>query len=108
VLTEVKITGMGKGKVKAKDGRERHTPLNTRLVPGVRSFPVDGSRGVKTCWHVECMSGEWMMNEEPPSRHEQFLRQYSAHEPAVRAFVRRLVPSRDDVPDVMQEVALVL
>jgi hypothetical protein len=48
------------------------------------------------------------MNEEPASRHEQFLRQYSAHEPAIRAFVRRLVPSRDDVPDVMQEVALVL
>jgi len=49
-----------------------------------------------------------MMNEEPASRHEQFLRYYSAHEPAIRAFVRRLVPSRNDVSDVMQEVALVL
>lgn len=49
-----------------------------------------------------------MMNEEPGTRHEQFLRHYSAHEPAIRAFVRRLVPLRTDVPDVMQEVALVL
>jgi RNA polymerase sigma-70 factor (ECF subfamily) len=48
------------------------------------------------------------MNDQHASRHEQFLRQYSAHEPAIRAFVRRLVPSRNDVPDVMQEVALVL
>jgi hypothetical protein len=38
VLTEVKITGMGKGKGKAKDGRERHTPLNTPFVPGVLPF----------------------------------------------------------------------
>jgi RNA polymerase sigma-70 factor (ECF subfamily) len=49
-----------------------------------------------------------MMNEEPATRHEQFLRHYSAHEPAIRAFVRRLVPARTDVPDVTQEVALVL
>lgn len=48
------------------------------------------------------------MNDRRASRHEQFLMQYSAHEPAIRAFVRRLVPSRNDVPDVMQEVALVL
>jgi RNA polymerase sigma-70 factor (ECF subfamily) len=49
-----------------------------------------------------------MMNDEPATRHEQFLRHYSAHEPAIRAFVRRLVPLRTDVPDVMQDVALVL
>ena len=48
------------------------------------------------------------MSAEPASRHEQFLRHYSAHEPAIRAFVRRLVPARTDVADVMQEVALVL
>lgn len=48
------------------------------------------------------------MNTDPAARHEQFLRHYSAHEPAIRAFVRRLVPLRIDVPDVMQEVALVL
>jgi RNA polymerase sigma-70 factor (ECF subfamily) len=48
------------------------------------------------------------MNDEPAARHEQFLRHYSAHEPAIRAFVRRLVPARTDVPDVMQDVALVL
>lgn len=48
------------------------------------------------------------MNDQPVSRNEQFLRHYSAHEPAIRAFVRRLVPSRTDVLDVMQDVALVL
>ena len=48
------------------------------------------------------------MNDQPVSRNEQFLRHYSTHEPAIRAFVRRLVPARTDVPDVMQEVALVL
>lgn len=49
-----------------------------------------------------------MMNSESATQHEQFLRHYSAHEPAIRAFVRRLVPPLTDVPDVMQEVALVL
>lgn len=48
------------------------------------------------------------MNDEQASRQELFLRHYSSHEPAIRAFVRRLVPARTDVPDVMQEVALVL
>src|SRR4051794_33514348 len=43
--------------------------------------------------------------------HEQygsFLRLYTAHEAAIRAFVRRLVPTRQDADDVMQEVAVVL
>ncbi|MDP3073032.1 MAG: sigma-70 family RNA polymerase sigma factor [Opitutaceae bacterium] len=39
---------------------------------------------------------------------ERFLRLFSAHEPAIRAFVRRLVPSRADADDVLQEAALVL
>jgi len=42
------------------------------------------------------------------SRHELFLRLYAAHEPAVRAFVRSLVPMVADANDVMQEVAVVL
>jgi RNA polymerase sigma-70 factor (ECF subfamily) len=40
--------------------------------------------------------------------HDRFLRLFTVSEPAVRAFVRRLVPLRDDARDVMQEVALVL
>lgn len=40
--------------------------------------------------------------------HQRFLRALTAHEPAVRAYVRRLVPSRADADDVMQEVAIVL
>lgn len=46
-----------------------------------------------------------------PAEHEQqqrFLRTFTAHEPAIRAFVRRLVPSRADADDVMQEAAVVL
>lgn len=41
-------------------------------------------------------------------RHTRFLRVFTAHEMAIRAYVRRLVPSRADADDVMQEVAVVL
>jgi len=40
--------------------------------------------------------------------HNRFLRLFTAHEPAVRAFVRRLVPMRADADDVMQDVSVVL
>jgi len=40
--------------------------------------------------------------------HRQFLRHFTTHEPAVRAFVRRLVPSRADADDILQEVSIVL
>lgn len=40
--------------------------------------------------------------------HREFLRAFTRHEPAIRAFVRRLVPSRSDADDVLQEVAVVL
>src|SRR6188768_3964638 len=49
------------------------------------------------------------MNPPPDREHySRFLRIYTAHEPAIRAFVRRLVPSRADADDVMQEAAVVL
>jgi RNA polymerase sigma-70 factor (ECF subfamily) len=38
----------------------------------------------------------------------RFLRLFTAHEEAVRAFVRRLVPTRADADDVMQDVSVVL
>lgn len=41
-------------------------------------------------------------------RHQRFLRAFTSHEPAIRAFVRRLVPSQADADDVLQEVAIVL
>jgi len=41
-------------------------------------------------------------------KHDQFLRLYVAHEEALTAFVRTLVPSRDDAREVMQEVAMLL
>lgn len=44
----------------------------------------------------------------PPDRHESFLRLFTASERAIRAHVRRLVPTPADCDDVMQEVAVVL
>ena len=40
--------------------------------------------------------------------HDQFLRLFAEHEPALRTFVRSLLPSRGDASEVMQEVAVVL
>lgn len=41
-------------------------------------------------------------------KHRRFLGLFTAHESAIHAYVRRLVPRREDALDVMQEVALVL
>ncbi|SKA79922.1 RNA polymerase sigma-70 factor, ECF subfamily [Prosthecobacter debontii] len=41
-------------------------------------------------------------------QHQRFLRALSTHEPTVRAYIRRLVPSRSDADDVMQEVVILL
>lgn len=41
-------------------------------------------------------------------RHRRFLRAFTTNEPAVRAFVRRLVPTRADADDILQEVSIVL
>ncbi len=48
------------------------------------------------------------MEQDSAATHERFLTLFTVHEPAIRAFVRRLVPTRQDVADVMQGVALVL
>lgn len=48
------------------------------------------------------------MTLEENERHHRFLRSFTAHEPAVRAYVRHMVPSRADADDVMQEVSVVL
>ncbi len=48
------------------------------------------------------------MTPEENERHNRFLRSFTAHEPAVRAYIRRLLPSRADADDVMQEVSVVL
>lgn len=47
-----------------------------------------------------------MLASDP--RHDQFLRLFTASEPALRGFVRSLVPTVSDANEVMQEVALVL
>ncbi len=41
-------------------------------------------------------------------RQELFIRLYTANGPAIRGFVRSLVPTREDASDVMQDVAVVL
>ena len=48
------------------------------------------------------------MSPTEKERHHRFLRSFAAQEPAIRAYVRRLVPSLADADDVMQEVAVVL
>ena len=48
------------------------------------------------------------MEDHSATTHERFLTQFTLNEPAIRAFVRRLVPTRQDAADVMQGVALVL
>lgn len=48
-----------------------------------------------------------MATTETETQH-RFLRAFTAHEPALRAYVRRLVPARADADDIMQEVSVVL
>jgi RNA polymerase sigma-70 factor, ECF subfamily len=48
------------------------------------------------------------MSDLNAQHHNQFLRLFAAHEPALRTFVRSLLPSISDVSEVMQEVAVVL
>ena len=48
------------------------------------------------------------MSDLAAQHHDQFLRLFAAHEPALRTFVRSLLPSLADVSEVMQEVAVVL
>lgn len=42
------------------------------------------------------------------SRKARFAQEFACHEAAIRAFVRRLVPSRNDADDIFQEVAMTL
>ena len=48
------------------------------------------------------------MLDAETNRSSRFLRAFTTHEPAVRAFIRRLVPTRVDADDVLQEVSIVL
>ncbi|QDT55107.1 RNA polymerase sigma factor [Caulifigura coniformis] len=45
---------------------------------------------------------------DAPDRHAPFLRLFTANESSIRSYVRRLVPSRSDVDDLMQNIAVVL
>ena len=40
--------------------------------------------------------------------HAQFLRLFAEHEPALRTYIRSMLPSRGDALEVSQEVAVVL
>ena len=48
------------------------------------------------------------MSPTETQRHNRFLRSFTANESAIRAYVRRMVPTRADADDVMQETSVVL
>lgn len=48
------------------------------------------------------------MSDLNNQHHDQFLRLFAEHEPALRTFVRSLVPAREHASEIMQEVAVVL
>ena len=48
------------------------------------------------------------MSPTENQRHARFLRSFTANESAIRAYVRRMVPTRGDADDVMQETSVVL
>ncbi|MEY2598454.1 MAG: hypothetical protein RLZZ142_713 [Verrucomicrobiota bacterium] len=45
---------------------------------------------------------------EPADSHALFLRQYAAQEVALHAFVRSMLPNREEATEVMQEIIVVL
>lgn len=49
-----------------------------------------------------------MANSLDDRKHDDFLRRFANNEPALRGFVRSLVPSVTDADDVLQEVAITL
>ena len=51
---------------------------------------------------------EARMSDLEDQHHDKFLSLFAEHEPALRAFVRALLPSLNDASDVCQEVAVVL
>jgi RNA polymerase sigma-70 factor (ECF subfamily) len=46
------------------------------------------------------------MSPTESQQHNRFLRSFTAHEAAIRAYVRRMVPTRADADDVMQEASV--
>lgn len=48
------------------------------------------------------------MSPTETERHTRFLRSFTANEAAIRTYVRRMVPTRGDADDVMQETSVVL
>lgn len=48
------------------------------------------------------------MGDSENQSYEDFVRIFTSHEPQLRAFVRSLLPTWDDVDEVMQEASLVL
>lgn len=72
------------------------------------NFGFGGNLFVKSGAFVEILDVTSTMNAAENERHHRFLRAFTTQEPAIRAYVRRLVPTRTDADDVMQEVAIVL
>lgn len=49
-----------------------------------------------------------MTTDTNEQQHYQFLEHFTAHEPAIRAYIRRLVPRQSDADDILQETVVVL
>ncbi|MFM9079817.1 MAG: sigma-70 family RNA polymerase sigma factor [Opitutaceae bacterium] len=83
-----------------------HRLANPRETAACHAEPKPAVR----VWQMEARGGVYCskMLREDDQRHDRFLRLYSEHEPALRGFVRSLVPTRDDAREVMQEVTVVL
>lgn len=52
--------------------------------------------------------GVVMNSDTSQQQHIQFLEHFAAHEPAIRAYIRRLVPLQSDADDILQETVVVL
>lgn len=48
------------------------------------------------------------MNNSEDNKYDEFVRLYSHHEPHIRAYLRSLLPSWQDVDEVTQEVSVVI
>ena len=77
-------------------------------VPRPRNSLIPKTFCVKLFRNSEIKSETPLMSFSEQDRHRPFLRQFTSNEAAIRAYVRRLVPSRADADDIMQEVSVVL
>jgi len=120
LLVELRATVRGgdrpiRGKMDRFEKREQN-PSDKRFLPKSSwSVILDGKSFLFAECYVDgsadCLPGCRDLCQMTPfesQKHDQFLRLYIENETALRGFVRSLVPTLQDVDDVMQETAAVL